>query len=66
MQRRQKKKPSSTQRSYVFGLKTLRSLLHFKLDFLTLVQRFVAVGLDGGKMNEDILAGLALNEAIAF
>jgi hypothetical protein len=43
-------------------LKALRSLLDLELDKLAFVQRLVAIHLDGGEVNEDVLARLALNK----
>ena len=46
----------------VFSLKAFRPLLHLKLHKLAFVQRLVPIQLDGGKVNEDVLPRLALNE----
>jgi hypothetical protein len=50
----------------VLRLQTFRPLLDFELDLLSLIQRLVTVALNGGKMDENILARLALNEAKTF
>lgn len=51
---------------YAFGLQALGSLLHFELNRLSFVERLVPVGLNGRKVNEDVFAGLALDEPIAL
>jgi hypothetical protein len=48
--------------SDVRSLQTLRSTGDFEFNRLAFVQRFVALRLNRGEMNENILAGLALNE----
>ena len=50
----------------VLRLQTFRSLLHFELDLLSLIQRFVTIALNGGEMDEYVLARLALNKAKTF
>lgn len=50
----------------VFGLETLRPLFHFEFHLLPFVQRFIAVRLDGGEMNENVFARLSLNESVPF
>jgi hypothetical protein len=50
----------------VRSLQTLGSLSHFEFNGLAVVQRFVAVALDSRKMNENVFAGLALNETKAL
>jgi len=50
----------------VLRLQTLRALLDFELDLLSFIQRLVTVALNGGKMDEYILARLALNKAKTF
>ena len=52
--------------NHVLRLQTFRPLLDFELDLLSLIQRLVAVALNGGEMDEHILARLALNEAKTF
>ena len=44
-------------------LETLGSLGDFEFNGLTFVQRLVAIGLNGREVNENIFAGLALNES---
>ena len=48
------------------NLEPRRSLLHFKFDSLAFIQALVAVGLNGREMYEYILAGLPLDEPVAF
>jgi hypothetical protein len=55
----------STRRN-VRGLEALWTLGNLKFHRLTFVQRFVAVSLNGRKVNENVLAGLALNEPVAL
>ena len=50
----------------VLRLQTFRPLLDFELDLLSFIQRLVTVALNRGKMDEYILARLALNEPKAF
>src|ERR1700756_4501253 len=50
----------------VLRLQTFRPLLDFELDLLSFIQRLVTVALNGGKMDEYILARLALNEPKTF
>ena len=50
----------------VFGLEAFRPLLDLKLNHLTVGEGFVAIHLDRGEMDEDVLSGLALDESIAF
>ena len=50
----------------VLRLKAFRTLLHFELHRLALIQGFVAVHLNGGKVHEHIFSGLALDESIAL
>ena len=52
--------------NYVLRLQTFRPLLDFELDLLPLIQRLVSIALNGGKMNEYVLARLALNKAKTF
>ena len=54
------------QNLYVFCLPALRSLYDIELYGLTFLQAAEALRLDRRVMNEDILAILARNEAIAF
>jgi len=44
----------------------LSALLDFELDLLPLIQRFVTIALNGGEMDEYILARLALNKTKTF
>ena len=48
---------------HVGGLRTALALDDIEGDFLTLVESFVAVALDGREMNEDIVAFFASNES---
>jgi hypothetical protein len=50
----------------VLRLQSLRTLLDFELDPLPLIQGFVTICLNGGEMDENILARLALNESKTF
>src|SRR6516225_678398 len=52
--------------NHVLRLQTFRPLLDFELDLLSLIQRLVAVALNGGEMDEHILARLALNKPKTF
>jgi len=54
------------QTHYVSGLQAFRAGCYFKLHCLALVQRFIAAGLNGGKVNEHILSGFALNESVTL
>src|SRR5271170_4843173 len=56
----------SLDASDVFGLESLRTLHHFELDSLTLVEALVALALDRREMYEYILAGLTADKAIAL
>ena len=51
---------------YVFGLQALGTLADLELNRLALVERLIPFRLDGGKVHEDVLAGLALNEPVAL
>ena len=53
-------------RDDVFCLEALRPLLYFEFHLLSFVQRFIAVRLDSGEMNENIFARLSLNESVPF
>jgi len=66
MSGRPKEKFRLALRSHVLGLQSFRTLLHFKLDLLPFVQRFVAIALDRREVHEHVLAGLPLDEAVAF
>ncbi len=50
----------------ILGLQTLRPLLHLELHFRALVQCAITIGLDGGKMDEYIIARWPLDKPIAF
>jgi len=54
------------QRLNVRGLQALGAADDFELDRLAVVQRLVAIRLDRGEMDENVLSGLALDEAKAF
>ena len=54
------------QRLNVRGLQALGAADDFELDRLAVVQRAIAIRLDRGEMDENVLPGLALDEAIAF
>src|SRR5579862_4341814 len=58
--------PERLEAHDVLSLQTLRSLLDFKLDGLPFVQALIAFSLNCREVHEDILAGLALNESVAF
>jgi hypothetical protein len=53
-------------RDDVFGLETLRPLFYLEFHLLSFVQCFIAVRLDSGEMNENVFAGLSLNESVPF
>src|SRR5580692_3493149 len=53
---------ASLQAGYVRCLQALGAAGDFKFNRLAFVQRFVPVRLDGGKVDENVLAGLALDE----
>jgi hypothetical protein len=53
-------------RNDILRLQSLRTLLHFEFDLLSFIQRFITIGLNGGKMDEYILSRLALDKPIAF
>jgi hypothetical protein len=50
----------------VRGLQALGALGHFEFNSLAIVQTLVAISHNGGEMDENVLAGLALNEAVAL
>jgi hypothetical protein len=58
--------PEKLQAGYVRCLQTLRARGHFEFNRLAFVQRLVSFRLNRGKMDEHILAGLALNESEAL
>ena len=47
----------------VRGLQPLGTLGYFELNRLPFVQRFIPLRLNGGEVDEDVLAGLALNKS---
>jgi len=47
---------------YVLGLKALGTLLDFKFDELTFIQRLISIHVDRGEMHEDIISRLTLDE----
>jgi hypothetical protein len=51
---------------YALSLQTLGSLLDFKFHRLPFVEGLVALGLDGGEMDKNILAGLSLDETVSL
>jgi hypothetical protein len=53
-------------RGYAFGLQAFRALFDFKFHQLAFVQGFVALRLNGRKVDEDVFARLPLNEPVAF
>lgn len=55
-----------SEKADVFGLQPFGALFEIELDFGALVKLAVAVHLDGGEMHEHILAGRALDEAVAL
>src|SRR5262245_957474 len=56
----------SGSQTNVFRLGTLVTLRDFKLDALTVLQRLVAVHLDGREVDEDVLPPIDGNEAVAL
>ena len=50
----------------VFGLQTLRSLLHNERDPRPFIERTISASGDGGKMDEDVIAIFALDKAKPF
>src|ERR1700722_1090407 len=50
----------------VLRLQALRAFADLEFNRLPFVERFVSVHLDGRKMDKYILAGLALDEPVAF
>jgi hypothetical protein len=51
---------------HVGGVQSLRPLLALELDGLAFVEALIAVFLDCGEMDENILSGRALNKAITL
>jgi hypothetical protein len=54
--------PLKLQACYVRGLQALGAADHFEFNRLSFVQRFVPVSLNGGEVDENVLAGLALDK----
>jgi hypothetical protein len=54
--------PLKLQVGYVRGLQALGAAGHFEFNRLSFVQRFIPVSLNGGEVDENVLAGLALDE----
>jgi len=50
----------------VLGLQTLGALLDFELNRLSFVEGLVPIGLNGRKVHENVLTGLALDESVAL
>lgn len=55
-----------TAAQYIRGQKALGTLHEFIFHGFALVESSVAIFLDSGKVDKDVLSGRALNEAIAF
>jgi hypothetical protein len=53
-------------RANVFGLQTLRALLDDERDAGPFIERTIAASGDGGKMDEDVFAILALDKSKSF
>jgi hypothetical protein len=51
---------------YVLGLQALGTLLHLELHFRALIQAPISIGLNGRKVNEDIVAAGPLDESVAL
>src|SRR5512140_802783 len=58
--------PPELKQRHVRGLKSFRTVDHFKLDCGSLLQRAEALSLNGGEVDEDVLAALAPDETIAL
>jgi hypothetical protein len=58
--------PLRLEASDVRCLQTLRSTGNFKLNRLPFVQRLITFRLNGRKVDENVLAGLALDESEAL
>src|SRR6202165_3101092 len=61
--RRSPYRPNSLQAGDVRCLQAFGAGGHFELNRLAFVQRLISLRLDGGEMDEDVLAGLALDES---
>ncbi len=59
-------RPDSLQAGDVRGLQAFGAGGDFELNRLAFVQRLVSFRLDGREVDENVLAGLALDESIAF
>jgi len=59
-------RPLRLQAGDVRRLQALGAACDFELNRLAFVQRFVTIRHDGGKVDENVLAGLALDESKAF
>jgi hypothetical protein len=64
--RRWRTRPLRLQAGDVRRLQALGAGGHFEFNRLAFVQRFVPIRRDGGKVDENVLAGLALDESKAF
>src|SRR5882757_5381055 len=51
-----------SDRANVLRLRTLRALRDVELDLLVLVERLVAIGLNGRVVNEDVVAAVLLGD----
>ena len=58
--------PIRLEASDVRSLQTLGTAGDFEFNRLAFVQRLVPIRLDSGKVDENVLAGLALDESIAL
>lgn len=59
-------KPSSLEAGHILRLEPFRTFADFELDCLAFGERFVPFGLNRGVVDEDVLAGLPGDEAVAF
>ncbi len=55
-------RPRGLETGDVLGLQALGALADLEFNRLAFVQRLVPLRLDGGKVDENVLAGLALDE----
>ena len=60
------RKAGLLEHGYLFRLQTFGASRHNKLHSLTLIEGAVAFRLDGGKMDKNVFAGLALDETVAL
>src|SRR5579872_6047008 len=58
--------PKALSQADVFGLQTFRPLLHDERNPRPFIQRTISASGDGGKMDENVFAILALNEPKSF